>query len=146
MTMDTTLVVGGVLLISAIAVIGFVLYSNRPRRRHRRFVRDGTGNIVALGRDRVGAPIPLQGKGTFSSTPAQLQAGKYVLSYELDTATRVALIAQADGDEETVLISAGAGLKEFAVDAAGAYLWRVEPNIEDSSWRINYRQVQRRGQ
>lgn len=117
----------------------------RTRRRNRRFRRDETGEVVALGSTRVGDPTPIEGKGSFTGSPSQLRAGHYVLSYEFHTPTRVALVAQIDGDEETVLMGSGAGLKEIEVAVGGTYLWRVEPNIADSEWRITYRPVVRRG-
>lgn len=134
-----------VVVISLAGLIGFIANANRPRRRSRRFLRDESGNIRSLDGRLTGDPIPLEGKGTYTSSPTQLSNGRYVLSYELHAPTRVALIAQQDGDEETILLSDGAGLKEFAVEAPGSYLWHVETNFVDSPWRIIYRPVQRQG-
>ncbi|MBL8132637.1 MAG: hypothetical protein JNL42_12330 [Anaerolineae bacterium] len=129
-------------------LIAVVAYVNRPRRRHRRFIRDSEGNVTALGTSRVGKPTSLEGVGSFSSPPAQFEAGSYVLSYELYAPTRVALVAQAngvDGHAETILLSTGVGLKEFTVENAGPYRWRVEPNAGDGRWKLTVRPVIRRG-
>ncbi|MCK6581174.1 MAG: hypothetical protein L6Q98_24045 [Anaerolineae bacterium] len=130
------------------ALIAFVVYANRPRRRHRRFIRDSEGNVTALGTSRVGEPTSLEGVGSSSSPPALFEAGSYVLSYELFAPTRVSLVARAnevDEREETILLSTGVGLKEFAVENAGQYRWRVEPNTGDGRWKLTVRPVIRRG-
>lgn len=130
------------------ALIAVVLYVNRPRRRHRRFIRDSEGNVTALGTNRVGEPTSLEGVGRYSSPPAQFEARSYVVSYELFAPTRVSLVAQVngrDGHEETILLSTGIGLKEFVVENAGQYRWRVEPNVEGSRWKLTVRPVLKRG-
>lgn len=142
------LIVGGIILVLIVVVVlGVVLVrSNRPKRRtRRRYQRSQSGGLIGVDGTEVGADsVTLTGTGSYSGSPAQLQTGYYVISYELDTPTRVAIIAERDGDEETLLMSSGAGVKEFTVEEAGRYLWRIEPNMQNSKWKLVYRSVQRR--
>lgn len=147
MDINLLILIGFIVVVLVVVVIlGIILARNsRPRRRtQRRYQRAETGELIGIGGTRIGEPVTLEGKGSYSGGSAQLQTGYYVISYELDTPTRVALIAEQDGDEETLLMSSGVGVKEFTVEAPGRYLWRVEPNIQSSKWRLVYRPVQRR--
>ncbi|MBK8024117.1 MAG: hypothetical protein IPK19_22470 [Chloroflexi bacterium] len=144
MASDTLLVLGIVFGAFGVLVLFFV-YANRPRRRNRRFVRDLNGGIAALGGSRVGEPMQYEGTGKSLCPPTQLPAGNYVLSYELYSPTRIALVTEAGGSEQTILISTAVGIKEFSVASDGAYRWRIEPNAEESQWRMTVRPVLKRG-
>lgn len=134
--------IGGAVLVIVLAYIS--RYPKQRRRTSQRYQRTETGELIALGKTYMSEPVTVEGKGSFSGGSAQLQPGYYVISYELDTPTRIALISESDGDEETLLMSSGVGVKEFSVIAPGRYLWRVEPNVQTSKWRLVYRPVQRR--
>ncbi|MDZ4770965.1 MAG: hypothetical protein SGJ24_17705 [Chloroflexota bacterium] len=139
-----TLIVIAIAALLLLSGLSFAIVTSRPRKRDRRYVRDAGGNVVSIGGQRMGDATELRGDNVHTSPSAQLDAGKYVLSYELDVPTRVVLIAESDGEEETILISFGAGVKEFAVMLDGAYHWRIEPNVSNRPWRIVYHAVRRR--
>jgi hypothetical protein len=142
MSLETVLLI----IIGAIVVGGaLVIVRNqvRPKRRDRRYLRDIEGNMISTGGAKMSATLELSGDALHTSPPAQLPAAKHVISYEFHTPTRVALVA-ADGEEITLLISQGAGVKDFYVEQAGTYRWRVEPNAAGNPWRVSVYPVGRR--
>lgn len=126
----------GILIIVLLVVAAYHALS--PRAPGRRLWRDAQGNVVAIG-EREKAADQLAGRGTETSAPLQLAAGRYRIDYQFEALTRLALLSA--GEDETLLITSGTGSTGFEVTAAGRYQLRVEPDDERAAWQVVYRQI-----
>lgn len=124
----------GILIIVLLALAAY--HALTPRAPGRRLWRNAHGEIIAIGERQPTPPGVLRGHGTETSAPLQLAAGSYRIDYRFDTLTRLALLGA--GEDETLLITSGAGSTGFEVGMAGRYQFRVEPKDEGASWRIAY--------
>lgn len=127
-------------IVGIIIAVAVLRMAARPRRRDRRYVRNDAGQVMAIGSTAVHDGEEMRGRGAFTGEPTQLQEAKYVLDYELDVASRVAIVAE-DGAEIPVLIAFGAGVKEFYVEAPGTYRWTIHPVEPDRPWRLAFHKV-----
>lgn len=130
----------GILVITLLAIAAYhILSPQAPGRKFepgRKLWRDAQGNVVAIGERLPTAPGVLHGRGTETSAPLQLAAGTYRIDYQFEGLTRLALLGA--GEDETLLITSGAGSTSVEITAAGRYQLRIEPNDEGVSWRIAY--------
>ncbi len=135
-----TIFLGGLFLL-LIAVILFQVVTSRPRKRNRRLVHNLDGEVVAMGNFATDTPYKLEGEGVLTSNIVELTEGKYVMNYHLDGMTRITLLNEKSLEKKGVIISMGAGVKEFSVHEDAPYRWFIEPNEKDKAWRIVYRRI-----
>lgn len=135
----TVFLVGLFLLL--VTVIVFQLATNRPRKRNRRLVHNENGEVVAMGNFATDTPYKLEGAGILTSNIVELAEGRYVMNYQLDGMTRITLLNEKSLERQGIIISMGAGVKEFTVYEDAPYRWFIEPNEKEKPWRIVYRRI-----
>ncbi|MCC6803666.1 MAG: hypothetical protein IT319_12355 [Anaerolineae bacterium] len=121
----------GILIIVLLALAAY--HALTPHAPGRRLWRSAHGDVIAIGERQRNAGV-LQGSGTSTSDPRQLAVGSYRIDYQFDTLTRLALLGA--GDDETLVITSGAGSTSVEIIVSGRYQFRVEPKDEKASWRI----------
>lgn len=127
----------GILVIVLLVIAAYhLLSSSQPERK---LWRDERGKLIAVGERAPGESGEFHGRGTHTTEPLKLAAGRCRIDYQFDAPTRLALVSS--GDEETLLIKSGVGSAEFEVAEAGRYRLLVEPAEAGAAWQINYRQT-----
>ncbi len=128
----------GLLIIVLLSVAAYSILSKSGDQPDRQLWRDKNGELIAIGGHERSSG-QLSGRGSHTSAPLQLAAGRYRIDYQFDAPTRVALI-DANGDE-TLFIKSGTGAEGFEIEATARYRLLIEPNDEDAQWRLEYRQM-----
>jgi hypothetical protein len=121
------------------AVMGWLVYQ-KMRRDEAEFARqyafddDGIETVSNQARNK---PFQFQGEGAQTTRPIKLETGDYKISYRFpeDALVKVELFHAADGDGEVILLKAGHGEATFSIDAAGRYLFDIEPQ-EGAVWKL----------
>lgn len=134
------LVVMGLLL----GGIGWLVYRKLRRDEaefERRYAFDEEG-IETVGDPAQDKPFQFQGEGAQTTRPVKLEAGDYQIRYRFpdDALVKVELFHAADGDGEVILLKSGAGESAFSIDAAGRYLFDVEPQ-EGAAWKLEIKRL-----
>jgi hypothetical protein len=120
-------------------VMGWLVYQ-KMRRDEAEFARqyafDDDG-IETVSNQAHNKPFQFQGEGAQTTRPVKLETGDYKISYRFpkDALVKVELFHAADGDGEVILLKSGAGEAAFSIDAAGRYLFDIEPQ-EGAAWKL----------
>lgn len=82
--------------------------------------------------------VTLAGHGPVTSKAYPLAAGRYAAEYDFpsDVLTLVALARLDEAEEHVLFVRSGSGAVEFALDAAGRCVLRVDPADPSARWRL----------
>lgn len=120
-----------------VVLVGVVLYRQRRDESPKRKLRyNASGQLVAIEEVIRQQPFRLQGRGTFSTEPVQLEQSTYKVEYQFPekVLVKVDLLSMRDGEREMILLKRGAGAESFAIGMTGRYVFDIAPVDEEASW------------
>jgi hypothetical protein len=122
-----------------VGVMGWLVYQKMRRDEAefgRQYAFDDDG-IETVDDQAHNKPFQFQGEGAQTTRPVKLATGDYKISYRFpeDALVKVELFHASDGDGEVILLKSGAGESTFSIDAAGRYLFDIEPQ-EGAAWKL----------
>lgn len=133
--MDTLLV-----FLTALALVGVMAFIVRRKiARDDRALTESFTFDEDYGIQREGAvyPVYFEGRGGQTTRIFKLEPGRHRLQYQFPEGVQVKVdLFTASGEEqETLMIGAGSGMREFSV-SGGRYLLDIDPAMEESRWSV----------
>ncbi len=119
-------------ILCAVVLTAAALYALRSMRQRGR-----------IDRPLYPPPRTFKGRGTRTLEAPDLIAAQYRLDYALpdDVLVKVEMIDPGTGSSELILLKSGSGVEGFFVEAAGRYLFKVEPADENAQWSLTIKPV-----